>query len=109
SVGGCCTVIAICQVFREDWQHLSVKGRPHDKRDRYQIQEQHRGLTDTVRGVAFCTCQEGTPDQREAHGHLGYEIEIRLEASARAEKLVHGSPGTSSAAAGRSALDGCCR
>jgi hypothetical protein len=38
------------------------------------------GLVDTVCGVAFCPRQEGTGNQRDAHGHLDHEIHICLEA-----------------------------
>ena len=76
-------------MFRESRQDLTLKRRPHDKSDHDQIKEQHCGLTDTMRGVAFCACEESAADQRYAHGQLGYEIEIRLEAGARAKKPVH--------------------
>ena len=33
--------------------------------------------------------KEGAGNQRDAHNHLNNEIEIRREASARAEQLIH--------------------
>src|SRR5258708_7915482 len=94
-------------MFRKNRDHLTVKRRPHDKSDQYQIEEQHRGLTDTMRGVAFCAREESAEDQRYAHGQLGYEIEIRLDASARAEKLAHEGRSFALFRTGRNVNGGC--